>query len=160
MTKKVNWEQVGAWFNSAIQSNSGKIIGGFTMIGFAILCKKLNIPFSVLSDPYGSMASYQPPVQPTTTIIDPAVIMVPNNALEASIGAICDNGKNTVDAYYKWQACNQIMEILRAQKGTVEESTKTYAIMCIRSIAASTSDAYYKNQMMRKIQNIAKGVYS
>lgn len=156
MSRKIDWNGIGIWISDSIRSNGGKIVGGITMIGFALLCKKLNLPFSVLTDPYDSMNNMS--VSAQIPIVDTSIMLVPNNTVEASIVAICDNAKTMRDNYYKNQAANQILEILRKQK-TLDDSTKTYAVMCIRAIAATCNDNYYKNQMLRAIQSIAEGRY-
>lgn len=156
MKKKIDWTGFATWVNDSVRSNGGRIIGGLTMIGFALLCKKLNVPFSVLTDPYGTMNNVSTPTQ--VSVMDTSIMLVPNNTVEASIAAICDSAKGMRDNYYKNQAVQQILEILRKQK-ELDESTKTYAVMCIRAIAATTNDNYYKNQMTRAVQSIAEGRY-
>lgn len=151
---KINWARIGSWTMDMLRGNAGTIVGGISMIALALLCKKLDIPYQVLTDPFGGVQTGNTTVQSTGT----SLVLMPTNAVEASIAAICDNAKNTRDPYYKNEAVKQILDILKSAEED-DESVQTYAIMCINAIVATTNDGYYRDRMMKAVSNIGKGVY-
>lgn len=152
---KINWQRIGSWTMDMLRGNAGTIVGGVSMIGLALLCKKLDIPYQVLTDPFGGAQTGSTTVQSTGT----SLVLMPTNAAEASIAAICDNAKGMRDPYYKNEAVKQILDILRSTDDDEDDSIKSYAIMCINSIIATTNDGYYRDRMMKVISSIGKGDY-
>lgn len=155
---KINWQRIGSWTMDMLRGNAGTIVGGVSMIGLALLCKKLDIPYQVLTDPFGGDYTSSAKSRPSANFVESSLILMPNNAAEASIAAICDNAKTMRDDYYKNKAVGQIVDILESAD-EVDDNVRTYAIMCIRSIAAVTNDGYYRTKMIEVISNIGKGEY-
>ena len=151
--RKINIGAIGSFVTDMIRSNSRTIVGGLSMIVLGVLCKKLDIPYDILIDPFEP--SYTPRKSNSRNSVNIPFVM-PNNSVEASISAICDSACATHDAYYKNQAVNKIIDILKS-KNEIDETTKTYAIWCIKSIISTTNDAYYINCMNNRIVDIGKG---
>ena len=151
---KIDWTRIGQSTVSIIQRNSGIIVGGLSMIGLALLCKKLNLPYDVLTDPFGNGTVS---IRPRTVDARPMtsnIMFLPSNSVEASIAALCDNAKSMSSSFYKCNAVSDIYNLLFSVDD-LDDSTKTYAIMAIRSIADTTSSSYYKSCMMDTISKIA-----
>lgn len=146
----VDYRKLGEMTMNFFRSSSGTVVSGLIMIGLGMLCKKLDIPYEVLTEPnYFSN---------TSRVVDnkSSIVFIPNNSVEASIAAICDNAKNMSNDFYKNESVSQIIEILEEQPD-VTENDKSYAIWCIRSIMSSTRGSFYRNEMNRAILKIGKG---
>lgn len=158
--KKINWDNIGNNFMSAVSQNSGLLISGFLMIGLSLLCKKLNIPYQVLTDPIG-ISSYNRGITIRSTQSDDTtkIYLMPNNAVEASMAAIYENLKSDDWDSTKKEAASNIMDILNANVGNLSESTKTYAINILRGISNKATWTSTKNEINQYITEIGMGIY-
>ena len=155
--KKINidFAKLGRGILNLLQSNAGTITGGLSMIALALLCKKLNIPYQVLTEPMTTDYS----INATTPTGAAKMFLVPNNATEASMAAIYD-GVSTKDwESSKEKAADQIYSILVSQKDGPTESTKTYAINLLRGIYEKSDWNSTKDHVNRLIAKIGKGEF-
>lgn len=142
----------GAW--NLVKGNSGTLVGGLCMIGMALLCKRLEIPYQVLTDPFTVDAKSKKYSDSGTKLF-----LVPNNAIEASMAAIYDGVQSDDWESTKQAAAEQIMAILSANKESLSENSKTYAINLIRGLAGKSRWSSTKDSMNRLIAKIGKGEF-
>lgn len=150
--KKVDWSRVGNWTADMLRSNSGTIVGGLSMIGLALLCRKLNIPYTVLTEPFTGRTYVKPEVPKPAT----PILYFPSDAVEASIQAIYDGA---LEADFDSQRCaagREILSIVSARKDDISEATKTYAISYLRLIADEMDFDSGRKTIMSYISKIAK----
>lgn len=154
---KIDFAKVGKGILSVLQSNGGTIVGGCTMIGLALLCKKLNLPYEVLldSNQYNPRQTYSNCGATESNNL----VLIPSNMIESSISAILSSAKNTSSTYTKETAIKKIVSILEANKENLDERTLQYAIVALRSIGKSTYSTYVNDLVMNAITNIAKKEY-
>ena len=153
--KKPDWSKVGMWCADMLRSNSGTIVGGLSMISLALLCRKLNIPYTVLTDPFtgGTHIKPEPPKAPQQ------IVYFPSDATEAAIQAIYDNAMHADFDSQRIAAGREIMAIVEAHKDDISEGTKTYAISYLRLIADKMDFDSGRSNIMRQISKIAKGEF-
>lgn len=151
--KKPNWSKIGLWCADVFRNNSSTIVGGMSMIGLALLCRKFDIPYTVLTDPYYSA----PKVKTTSSSSSQQQIMwIPSDSVEASIQAIYDGTTNMYSDYNKESAAKEILSIISARKDDISEATRSYAIAYLRMIADSMYSDYHRDNIMKMISKIAK----
>lgn len=153
--KKPDWGKVGMWCADIFRNNSSTIIGGMSMIGLALLCRKLNIPYTVLTEPYTGKSYVKPEVPKTSQ----QILYFPSDATEAAIQAIYDNAMNADFDSQRIAAGREIMEIIESHKDDISEATKTYAISYLRLIADEMDFDSGRSNIMRQISKIAKGEF-
>jgi hypothetical protein len=151
--KNINYQKIGDWMMDMLRTNSGTIVGGLSMIGLAMLCRKLNIPYTVLTEPYTGR-SYVKPEAPKTSA---QILYFPSDAVEASIQAIYDGAMNADFDSQRCAAGREIMSIISARKNDISEATKTYAISYLRLIADEMDFDSGRKTIMSYISKIAKG---
>lgn len=158
--KRINWDNIGNNLMSAVSQNSGVLISGFLMIGLSLICKKLNIPYQVLTDPIG-VSSYNRGITIRNSRGDDTtkIYLMPNNAVEASMAAIYEGLKSSDWDSTKKEAAENIMDILNANVGNLSESTKTYAINILRGIANKAYWDSTKKEINQYIAEIGIGNY-
>ena len=153
--KKPDWNKVGMWCADIFRNNSGTIIGGMSMIGLALLCRKLNIPYTVLTDPLRG-TTY---VKPEAPKVSQQILYFPSDATEAAIQAIYENALNADFDSQRIAAGREIMTIVEAHKDDISEATKTYAISYLRLIADEMDFDSGRSNIMRQISKIAKNEF-
>ena len=124
------------------------------MIGMALLCRHLDVPYQILSDPFCSVR-----FEDRASKRDASIMLVPNNPIEASIAAICNNVTSNTTPYYVNKAACEVVDILKSHSD-LEDSTLTYAICMLQGLADKINpsyDTYYRSKIMEKISYIAKG---
>lgn len=155
---KNNCVKIGNGVGCLLKENSGTIVGGFVMIGMALLCKKFEVPYQVLTDPFVfSSGTNSAPTQNTKLVI------VPNNALEASMGAIYDGISKDDWESTKENAARRIFTILSNAKENsdddISEGTKTYAINLLKGISDKSSWNSTKDHINTLIAKIGMNNY-
>jgi len=151
--KSINYQKIGDWMMDMLRSNSGTIVGGLSMIGLAMLCRKLNIPYTVLTEPYTGRSYVKPEApRPATPIL-----YCPSDAVETSIQAIYDGALNADFDSQRCAAGKEILSIVSARKNDISEATKTYAISYLRLIADEMDFDSGRKTIMSYISKIAKG---
>ena len=153
--KKPDWSKVGMWCADIFRNNSSTIVGGLSMIGLAMLCRKLNIPYTVLTEPYTGKSYVKPEVPTPAT----PILYFPSDAVEASIQAIYDGVLNADFDSQRIAAGREIMAIVEAHKDDISEATKTYAISYLRLIADEMDFDSGRSNIMRQISKIAKNEF-
>lgn len=153
--KNINYQKIGDWMMDMLRSNSGTIVGGLSMIGLAMLCRKLNIPYTVLTEPYTGKSYVKPEVPKTNA----QILYFPSDAVEASIQAIYDGALNADFDSQRCAAGREIMSIVSARKNDISEATKTYAISYLRLIADEMDFDSGRKTIMSYISKIAKGEF-
>jgi hypothetical protein len=151
--KNINYQKIGDWMMDMLRSNSGTIVGGLSMIGLAMLCRKLNIPYTVLTEPYTGR-SYVKPEAPNAAT---PILYFPSDAVEASIQAIYDGALNADFDSQRCASAREIMSIISARKDDISETTKTCAISYLRLIADEMDFDSGRKTIMSYISKIAKG---
>ena len=151
--KNINYQKIGDWMMDMLRTNSGTIVGGLSMIGLAMLCRKLNIPYTVLTEPYTGK-SYVKPEAPKANV---QILYFPSDAIEASIQAIYDGALNADFDSQRCAAGKEILSIVSARKNDISEATKTYAISYLRLIADEMDFDSGRKTIMSYISKIAKG---
>lgn len=151
---KVDFKKIGNNALNIFKENSGTFISGGIMICLALLCKKFDIPYQVLTDPIGGGFTSRGDSKEQTRLL-----LIPNNSIEASMGAIYDGlNKDDWDST-KEAAAKQIMSILASRKNDLDESTKTYTIGLLRGISEKCTWDSTRSSINRMIANIGKGVF-
>lgn len=153
--KKPDWSKVGMWCADIFRNNSSTIVGGLSMIGLAMLCRKLNIPYAVLTEPYTGKSYVKPEVPKPAT----PILYFPSDAVEASIQAIYDGVLNADFDSQRCEAGKEILSIVSARKDDISEATKTYAISYLRFIADEMDFDSGRKTIMSYISKIAKGEF-
>lgn len=153
--KKPDWNKVGMWCADIFRNNSSTIVGGMSMIGLALLCRKLNIPYTVITDPLRG-TSY---VKPETPKAPSQILYFPSDAVEASIQAIYDGALNADFDSQRCAAGKEILSIVSARKDDISEATKTYAISYLRLIADEMDFDSGRKTIMSYISKIAKNEF-
>ena len=146
---KVDFKKFGNNALNVLKANSGTFVSGGIMICLALLCKKFDIPYQVLTDPFGGNYKIGGSNKEAAKLL-----LIPNNSIEASMAAIYDGLDKDDWESTKNTAAKQIMSILSSRKNDLDESTKTYAIGMLRGISEkctwnSTKDTI--NSMIAKI---------
>lgn len=155
----IDWEKVAKGVSKTcgdiLSAGMPLIVSGGATIGLALLCKKLNIPYDVLTDPYGlrveSKASGNQSSYPST------IMLLPNNPIEAGIAAVTSTISTSSSEYYIAQAADQIKDILSSNQSSISASTMTYAITMLRTLADKCRSSYYRNEIIEIIADISKG---
>lgn len=145
----INWSRIASTVVSAAQSSAAPIFTGLGMMGLALLCKKLDIPYNVLLDPGYTMNNAK--ITRFHQGENLPVAIMPSNSTEAAIGAIYDGAINLSSDYYRCDAAKKIFEILRKSP---DDRTKSYAIMTLNNIAKACNSSYYSNEIMNMIARI------
>ena len=151
---KPDWGKIGAYIADGLRSASGPILSGLGMLGLALAAKKLNVPYQVLLDPSYSMRSTK--ITQFPQAVSSGLTIMPNNSIEAAISAIFEDSRNSSD-YYKREAAYKIYNMLSDGDGTPDDRTKSYAIMCLNSIAKACGSSYYSSTIMDLIAKIGSG---
>lgn len=155
----INWSNAfrkfGNWTGDMLRQNSGMIVGGVTMISLALLCRKLNIPISVLTDPFvgGTKNTYYGNDSGKVS----QLVYLPSDAIEASIGAIYDSAMRADFDSQRCSAAKEIYSILSARKNDITDATKTYAITILRQICDHMDFDSGRKNVMAYISMIGKG---
>lgn len=149
---KPDWSRIGAFVVDGLRSASGPVLSGLGMLGLALVAKKLNIPYQVLLDPSYSMRSGKVTQFPSASNFT----IMPNNSIEAAIGAIFDGSRNCSD-YYKNRAADKIYNLISESPEILNDRTKSYAIMVLNTIAQSCTSSYYANNIVELIAKIGAG---
>ena len=151
---KPDWSRIGAFVVDGLRSASGPVLSGLGMLGLAVAAKKLNIPYQVLLDPSYSMRATKITQFPKT--MTSGFTIMPNNSIEAAIGAIVESCK-TISDYHKYDAAEKIYNLIAEADTTPDDRTKNYAIMALNNIAQSCRSSYYANNIVDLIAKIGAG---
>lgn len=153
-----NLEKFGDWTWNFIKSNSSAIVGGLGMIGLAMLCKKLDIPYQVLTDPCYKFSTKSSKNEPYTA---PTWYFMPNNPGEAAIASIVDAALKYDFDYKKVEAAKQVFSIVESKKENDEsdDSLVTYAITTLQRLTDSMDFDSYKKDVLSIIAKLGKGEY-
>lgn len=155
---KIDWQKIGSIALSAAQSSAAPILTGIGMMGLAVLCKKLNIPYQVLFDPSYTMSTKKVSNFAPTTQTSPFLFM-PGNSTEAAISAIVDSMDSSDADYYICQSAEKIYGMLSDNPGPIPDQTKTHAIMAINNLSKMMYSSYYKKRASELIAKIGVGDY-
>ena len=147
---KVNVARICMGILNTIKENSGAVAGGLTMLGIAAMCKKLNLPYQVFTEPF-NFNGY--------SVRAPKLLLVPNNAIEASMFAIYEGVSDNDFDSRKQTAADQIYSVLVTANKNEElsENTKTYAINLLRGIIEKSFWSSTKDHITHLITKIGKG---
>lgn len=155
----IDWENVAKGVSKTcgdiLSAGMPLIVSGGATIGLALICKKLNIPYDVLTDPYGLRVESKPSYSKGST--QPSIMMVPNNPVEAGIAAVASTISTSTSEYYIHQAAEQIKDIMGSQQDYITGSTRTYAITMLKTLADKCRSTYYRNEIIEIIADISKG---
>ena len=150
---KIDFKKVGSWFADMAKANSTRIFGGVATLGLALLCRKFEMPYQILTDPF-----YEIPAKHTTEPMSNFIVLS-NDPIETSMWAIYNS---TVDMSFDWQkvvAAKEIVSILSKNKKDISKSTVTYTIQILQAISNNMSFTSYKSEITKLISEIAKGEY-
>lgn len=147
---KVDFKKFGNNALNVLKANSGTFVSGGIMICLALLCKKFDIPYQVLTDPFTGNYKIGGSKE------NAKLLLIPNNSIEASMAAIYDGLDNDDWDSTKDAAARQIMSILSSRKNDLDESTKTYAIGMLRGISEKCTWNSTKDTINRMIAKIGK----
>ena len=153
---KPDWGKIGAYMVDGLRSASGPILSGLGMLGLALAAKKLNVPYQVLLDPSYSMRSTK--ITQFPQAMASGLTFIPNNSMEAAIGAILEGCKTSSD-YYKFEAARKIYDLIAEASEVPDERTRSYAIMALNSIAKTCRSSYYSGEVIDLIAKIGSGDY-
>ncbi len=153
-----NLKKFGDWTWNFVKSNSTTIIGGLSMIGLALLCKKLDIPYQVLTDPYYKFSTRSSKNEPYAAS---TWYFMPNNPREAAIASIIDSAIKYDFDYKKVDAAKQVLSIVKSKKENddCDASLVTYAITTLQRLTDSMDFDSYKKDVLNIIAKLGKGEY-
>jgi hypothetical protein len=151
---KLDWGKIGAYIVDGLRSASGPILSGLGMLGLALAAKKLNIPYQVLLDPNYSMRTTK--ITQFPQAMASGLTFIPNNSMEAAIGAILE-GCKTSSEYYRYEAAKKIYDLIAEASEVTDERTRSYAIMALNSIAKTCRSSYYSGEVIDLIAKIGSG---
>lgn len=152
-------------FKKVIEVNKDTIIGSICLVGIAFVCKKFGISFNpfnfskrdyIYRDTQNNdietiwnkfLEDYYKPQEKER--------WVARNSVETSIAILANNTKNMSLESTKLTAAKQIMEIISDNKSTIDDETKTFAIVALRAILPRLTLDSSKNDISRMIKNIA-----
>ncbi len=141
------------WIMDSVKANGRLIIGGLGMITLGVICKKLNIPYQVLTNPvYTQKHDASDPSQ---------IVYISNDPIVTSIGAIYISAKDMVFDSSKYDAAKEIVSILSANKklGKLSDYATSYAITVLQAIGNEMTFSSSKNDINKLISEIAKGEF-
>lgn len=155
---KINFAKIGESAMSLLKANAGPIVGGLSMIALGILCQKLDLPYNILTDPYtvSRKTMYTPRVNQTAQSM---IMLVPNNATEASIAAIVNSAKNMDYDSQKVSAAKQVMSVLSSNKDNLTEASKTFAITMLQNLTSELDYDSNINAVNDLIMKVGKGEF-
>lgn len=145
----VNWSKVGNWFGDVLKTNSGRIVGALAMIGLGLLCKKLDVPVEVLSDPFSTINRPKPK---TTNSVAVSMLYMPKTSKENAIATIAKNVDSGSLDCHKLDAVKKIYSLAE----DASESEKNYAISAIGLIMGKMSLASNKGLAEDYITQLGK----
>lgn len=153
-----NFEKFRDWTWNFVKSNSATIVGGLSMIGLALLCKKLDIPYQVLTDPYYKVSTRS---DRHDNYPAPAFYLMPNNPGEAAIASIIDAAVKYDYDYKKVEAARQVLSVVESKEENDECDTSlvTYAITALQRLTDSMDYDYQKENVLKIIASLGKGDY-
>jgi hypothetical protein len=154
--KKPNYEKLATWFLDAVRANGGTIVGGLSMIGLSLLCRKLGVPYQVLTDPaYARTRTSQPSYNHSEYA--QTLYLMPTDAVEASIAAIYNSSVNLIYDSEKLAAAKEIMSVIAARKDDIPDTTVTYAISMLQALAKTMIYDSNKRTVTQFISKLGKG---
>lgn len=154
----INWSRIASTVASAAQSSAAPIFTGLGMMGLALLCKKLDVPYQVLLDPSYTMNARKSSMHSVTAQTGP-LMFLPGNSTEAAINAIVDSMSSNDADYYICQSAEKIYEMLGDASEPVSDQTRTHAIMAINNLSKMMWSSYYKKKASDLIAKIGCGDY-
>lgn len=153
-TFKPDWNKIGGYVIDSVRNASGPILSGIGMLGLAMIAKKLNIPYQVLLDPSYSMRSGKIAQISNSS----GLAIMPNNSVEAAIGAILESSRSNSD-YYKFKDAQKIYDLIAYNIDILDDRTKSYAIMALNNMANACNSSYYTSNIVELIAKIGSGDY-
>lgn len=155
--KKIDFKKLGSWTLELLRNNSSSIFGGLSMIGLALLCKKLNLPYAVLTDtPYGEdhcFSNHGRDVQGLNS-----VVLLTNDPVEVSIGSIYEAATTYSFDSQKIKAARDIFGILSANKNKITNpGVYSYAITTLKNLSQAMSFDSSKKEVLDLITKIGRG---
>ena len=155
----IDWENVAKGVSKTcgdiLSAGMPLIVSGGATIGLALICKKLNIPYDVLTDPYGLRAESRSSGGKSS--YPSSIMLVPNNPVEAGIAAVASSIGTSSSEYYIAQAADQIKDILSSNQESISASTMTYTITMLKTLADKCKSTFYRNEIIEIIADISKG---
>lgn len=146
--KKINidTQQIENSVKGFLKSTLGTIIGSVCITGISAVCRKLDLPTAF--NPY----DFEP--------MKPRLMLVPTNAVEASMVAIYESLSRGDWDSTKENSARQIYSILKEsydKDSQIQDSTKTFAISLLRDISSMASWNSTKERINDYIVKIGKG---
>lgn len=155
MTMSNFWERFSKAAAETISENSGLFLSGLASLGLALLCKKLDIPLDSFND---TMHYDRPPRRNQNRNIKPSnSYIIPRNAMESAISAIYTSANNAYTDSARKEFANEIFNMLKENRNSLDESTKIYTISIIQKIATACYSDSYKRDITKIISSIGKG---
>lgn len=149
------WERFSKVVYETIGDNSGLILSGLASLGFALLCKKLDIPLDSFND---TMHYERPPRRNQNRTVKPnSSYIIPRNATESAISAIYTSASNSYSDSAKKDFANEIYSILEENSESIDESTKIYAITILQKLSTACYSDTYRREITKIISKIGKG---
>lgn len=156
---KINFSKIGNGIANILWTNSGILIGGATMIGLALLCKKLDIPYQVLTDPFYVTTGTTKTGKTQKTYPILTEVQWPRDSTEEAIEAITAGALEATFDSERQRAADDIYDILSAtysNTGMVNEHLKSYAISQLRKISSGMTFDSGKRAVTGVISKIVK----
>lgn len=149
------WERFSKVVYETIGDNSGLILSGLASLGFALLCKKLDIPL----DSFNDTMHYERPRtrNQNRTVKSNSSYIIPRNATESAISAIYTSASNSYSDSAKKDFANEIYSILEENSESIDESTKIYAITILQKLSTACYSDTYRREITKIISKIGKG---
>lgn len=159
--RKINWTNAftrfGTWLVDGVKSNGGLLVGGASMITLALICKKLNIPYQVLTDPYSTDSWREKSHYTSRHEASLDIYLVPNNPVEAAMNSIYSNALTCTFDSDRYNAAKEIYAILVAHKEDATDATKTYCITLLQNLGKKMTFDSDRSKIIRLVSQIGKG---
>lgn len=155
--KKIDFRKLGDWTLELLRNNSSSIFGGLSMIGLALLCKKLNLPYAVLTDTPcvedRCFSNHGRDVQGSNS-----VVLLTNDPVELSIESVYEAASTYSFDSQKVKAARDIIGILSANKDkNTNPGIYSFAIATLKKLSQTMLFDSSKKEVLDLITKIGRG---
>lgn len=130
-----------------IDENREDLKKAFAIVGGLFICRILGIRVPISYNDYSANNETKTQIR---------YIYAPSNYIEEAIKSIAETAIDTSSNYSKEKACKEIYSIFVKNKDAMSDSTKTYAINAMKTIAKKSSSNYTKEIISEMITGLVQ----
>ena len=82
---------------------------------------------------------------------------VPNNSVEVAIRSLTLSAKESHSDSYRYSYCEDIFKIVKTNRNDISDFTKSYAILCLKTISSYMHSDSYRREVGNVIIKITTG---